>query len=862
MSQEKLHDSFDSADGGGSDSADRHLERAASQIRDAEPDPQVVAAASSRVWADLMKQGARRGMKVVKDGDLPDNVAMFGNQNGRRRDRKATSKRASQRWGLWALAAALLVGVGLAQLVVREMWPSGPSAEVVTVDGQLFRVQSASQVPIEPGMEISEHDVIRTGRAGGAVVRLQDGSLVELRERSEMSIEEGRGGTTLELARGSVIVEAAKQHDSRHLYVETDECLVSVVGTIFSVNHGTKGSRVSVIEGEVHVTQQGEEKVLLPGDQVATHAFLGHVAVEKEIAWSRSLNDYLEVLQQYSEIREELDQVARPDARYSTRLLDLMPEDTVFFGSAPNLSNTLTETHRLIEERLAESPELAEWWASEAAGDFQGHLGEMVATFGELGSFVGDELAVGGYTKDHGELGGIVALIELLDAAGLRDFIEQQIADNVDPGNIDDVYEHLIFVEDPATLSSAHDGDEDLFLWLAGDLAVASPSVSDVQRIAELLNGASNPFVGSQFHTEISDRYSDGVEFLVAADLGAVMEQIQTGDDGEERGAHLETIGVANADLLVLEQKRAAGKTHHSAAITFDGERQGVASWLAEPAPMGALDYVSPDAKLVAAVVFKDPAALLDDVYALAGDGDFSGLAAFEEEHQLSLRDDVASSLGGEMVVAIDGPILPKPAWKVVLEVYDPARFQWAIEEAIAEANVQLANAGEEQLALETSELRGRTVYTLPARIMDVHYTFVEGYMLMAADRALIDQALRFKDSGYSIVTSNQFSALLPPGGENNLSALVYQDLGGVMSSIAEKLAESQDGGMTQEQRAQLDALTADAEPTLGYAYGESDRIVIAASSDGDLVTGVLSRLLGLKNPAGLEETLGTLFGG
>jgi len=261
--------------------------------------------------------------------------------------------------------------------------------------------------------------------------------------------------------------------------------------------------------------------------------------------------------------------------------------------------------------------------------------------------------------------------------------------------------------------------------------------------------------------------------------------------------------------------------------------------------------------------VFKDPVALLDDIYALSeSDGEFGGLAQFEQEHQLSLRDDVAASLGGEMVIAIDGPMLPKPAWKVILEVYDPARFQWAIEEAIAEANTQLAAEGEEPLALETSEMRGRTVYTLPASIMDVHYTFVEGYMVMAADKAFLDQALRYKDSGYSIITSSKFSSLLPPGSENNLSALVYQDLGGVMSSIAEKLAESQGQEMTPEQRAQLESMTANAEPTLGYAFGESDRITIAASSDGDLVTGVLTRLLGLKNPAGMEETLGTLFGG
>ena len=39
-----------------------------------------------------------------------------------------------------------------------------------------------------------------------------------------------------------------------------------------------------------------------------------------------------------------------------------------------------------------------------------------------------------------------------------------------------------------------------------------------------------------------------------------------------------------------------------------------------------------------------------------------------------------------------------------------------------------------------------------------------------------------------------------------------------------------------------------------GSQGSQNDRIVIAASSDGDLVTGVLTRMLGLKNPAGMEQ--------
>ena len=43
---------------------------------------------------------------------------------------------------------------------------------------------------------------------------------------------------------------------------------MSVTGTTFAVNAGTKGSRVSVIEGEVHLDRNGSDKVLRAGDHV------------------------------------------------------------------------------------------------------------------------------------------------------------------------------------------------------------------------------------------------------------------------------------------------------------------------------------------------------------------------------------------------------------------------------------------------------------------------------------------------------------------------------------------------------------------------------------------------------------------
>ncbi len=879
----------DSAPEGRKPDADALLDRAASQIAGSQPTAGDAVTAAARVWDRLASGSAaaaaqaaeideirgcddyqmlipaylagglpearkllledhtrqcvpcRRALKTAREGDAPAKTWQVS--------QPVASKPSWRSYKVWAMAAALIAGIGVAQFLVRELAPfgSGTSALVQTVDGELFRIAATSQVPVAEGDAIREGETIRTGRRGSTVVKLNDGSLIEVRQRSEVRLEDSRRGTTIELERGSVIVQAADQRQ-RHLYVSTEDCLVSVTGTIFSVNHGTKGSRVSVIEGEVRVSHSGEETVLEPGQQVATDTNLGEVPVGDEISWSRDVDHYLSLLEQYSQLRRDLRQsVPRPGLRYASRLLDLAPESTVFYAALPNLGETIRETHRLIQERLDDNQVLAEWWHSQGAEQFAPDVGEIVDKLADFGDYLGTEIAVAGYATGPGDFGGPLVLAEIIDPAGLKDFIEQQL----------DQYSHggpgeLVFVDDPFAVPPPAEGEHQLLLWLAGDLAVAAADLTEIARVAAIVQqGAYNPFTATDFHAEIAALYEDGAEIIVAADLEGVMTTtmaVESEGDVEQ----FARLGFLDARHLLLEQKQLGTKTHHRASLTFSEARRGLASWLASPAPMGALDFVSPDAQLVAAFVFKDPVKLLDDITAMMNaEGGLGPLADLEQRHGFSLRDDVAASLGGEIAVALDGPVLPEPSWKVVLEVYDPARLQWTLQEALAELNTHLRQEGHAVIELVQEEAGGRVFYTLDSDMVDVHYTFEDGYMLLGPNRTLLDQAIRFRDSGYSITDASRFKALLPTDGRNNFSGLIYQDLSGVMSSVAERLAE---GELSEEQSSALAAMQADSTPTLGYAYGEEDSILIAASSENDALSSVLLYMLGMKNPAGLEQ--------
>src|SRR6185503_10602285 len=120
---------------------------------------------------------------------------------------------------------------------------------------------------------------------------------VEMRAKSELLLEQAQDGVRIRLKKGSILVTAAKQHNG-HLYVETKDVTVSVIGTVFLVNAEEEGSRVAVIEGEVRVKQGATERSLRKGEHVATNPKMEVPLVSKDQEWSREAETQLASLQQ------------------------------------------------------------------------------------------------------------------------------------------------------------------------------------------------------------------------------------------------------------------------------------------------------------------------------------------------------------------------------------------------------------------------------------------------------------------------------------------------------------------------------------------------------------------------------------
>jgi len=883
---------------------DSILEKVTASIRDEAIDPAAMDQAAARVWARLAVETPTSAMRAGTQAehiesciDFQSLIPAFLNnslsearslllvdhthecipcrralkearQRGQTLPKQAVAKRGFNispvvlRWGI---AAVLVIGFTLLAIPLLQRYlPFGGQFEatVQAAEGQVYQIDDAKSTPLTTGTRLQNGETLRTAKDAHAFVRLGDGSVIEVKDRSELSLSKNGLGTTIHLNRGNIIVTAAKQADLR-LFVDTGDAHIAVTGTVFSVNNGTKGSRVSVIEGNVQLNHAGKDRVLRAGEQVSTNASIAPLAIKDEVAWSRNASKYAAALASLSDVNAALAKVQQPGVRNSTRLLDLMPANTVFYAALPNLTETLTESHRIMEERINQNPALREWWEKERARRGP-NMDQIMSTVREFGNYLGEEIAVSVGMDEKGEPVSPLILAELKNSAGFRQFIEQEIAKFNDGSKGKPSIE---FVNDPLAAPVVSDSDqkkdERLYVWITPDLFAASPKIEALQNLATAQKAGGSAFASTPFHARIAQIYQEGAGLVVAANLEQVLEQTKANrakePDAAKHEAALKQLGVLNLKYFVLDQNQSDGKTHTRASLSFTEAQRGIPSWLAAPGAMGSLEYVSPDANLVAGFAVKNPVAMMDDLLGVietVSPGLQQNLDKLQSDHGIDIRKDLAAPMGGEFAFAIDGPILPTPSWKMIFEVNDSQHLQQAFEHIVTEINQEAAKHGKAGLAWERVEFGGRPYYTLKSTDFgfEVDYTYANGYMIVGPSRGLVERAVQTQEGGYSLLRSPKFTSGLPADGNANFSAVFYHNLAPLVP-LAERIANSTNH-LPQEQQQAIKQVAASMSPTLAYAYAQGDSITFAANTEGGPFGLGPATLLGMPNALEMQHVL------
>ena len=728
----------------------------------------------------------------------------------------ASSVRPTRRWPVFAVAAAMVL-FALIGFYVNNVYfavPAGARATLQSLEGVAYKVTSQGDRLVAVGQVLQDGDILRTGAGSHAYVKLSDGSLVEVNERSAFAVKARGKDTTIDLDRGAVIVQAAHRA-SGHLYVKTPDCRVAVTGTIFGVKSGIKGSRVSVVQGTVEVAHNGDDDVLHAGDQVSTGANMDAVPVSEDIAWSQDLPKHLELLAQLKNLQKKLEQVQLPAPRYNSNLLTRMPADTLFYASLPNAGQALEDANRILQEQIQQSDTLREWWTHGKPGS-NDEWNAMVSKLHQLSEYLGDEVVIAGF---GGHQPGVV--IAEVRRTGLREFLETKFSE-VGKG-------HKLLIVAPGDLASLPEKSDGPIALLRQNEVVFSGDRDSLIKVNAQLDAGSKGLEVTEFGKRIADAYGRGAGFFFAADLHGLMQSgTRRHPQMAEHDASMMRSGLSDMRYLVVEHREVNNVPDNRMVLDFAGSRRGVASWLAAPAPMGSLEFVSRNAAVAVAFVAKDPQLMVTDIFNMADDPAQAQakMAEANSKLNLNLRDDLAAQFGGDAVIALDGPVLPTPAWKFVIEIHDADKLAASMQTIVDSFNREAQQHGKPGVELKSEDVNGQRFYTVihkDSQAKPMYYTFASGYMIIGPDRATVMNTLRTRATGDSLARSGDFKAMLPKDENANYSFIAYQNLAPILQPLLSTM-DSQQAQVVQQ-------LAADSHPSAICGWGRDNRIEAVSNS-------------------------------
>jgi predicted anti-sigma-YlaC factor YlaD len=777
------------------------LDKALDAMRNEEPAASDLAAAKERVWRRLAGTpgGActefRAEFRDYLDGKLVEARRLLMEDHlGRCAEcRKALAEMKGERkvvtmpspkrpvlkgWQRWAIAASVAAAAVYAgrDRIDALLAPSGPRAVVEVASGDLYRLPEGT---LRQGASITEGEVVRTGPGARAVLRLADGSAVEVNERSELFVNAAWSGQTIHLQRGGVIVQAAKQRHGR-LRVQTRDSIASVKGTIFAVSTGMSGSLVTVVEGTVQVTQPGTESMLTRGQQAASNPALAATSAGDAVAWSANSEQYLALLGDFAKLEKQLAALPTPALRTQPKLLQYLPANPLVYGAIPNLNGTLQQALALAGQQAGESAVFQEWWSSGSGSKLKDTLGRIQSVF----PMVGDE---------------IVFVLSANSAGTGKPKIPAVIAQVV-PG-------------EEAGLTTALAGLTGVQFKLSGQLLLVSDSTEDLQWVeTNLGQGAS-----SDFASAIAQRYQQGVGWLIAIDV-ADMPTMPMGRPGR-------TILDAKAmKYLFFEQRTAQGVEENRATLAFNGARTGFASWIAASGAGGAAEYITSDAVLAFSAstltslqMYQELAARISQVNPDAQ----TKLQEIQAKLGVNIQDDIAAAFGTDFAFGIETPTLPIPGWVLTAEVYKPTSLDASIAKFVAAFNAQLGAANQaKSITLGQQTVNGQLWSTLTssAAKQQIFWTYNLGYLIVSNDIGLGMKAIQTKASGFPLVRSAAFTAQMPSAVGVSPAGFAWLNTKGALSSLLAKIPNPA-----------LQKLAADRDPVLVVLNASTEQLQLSS---------------------------------
>lgn len=531
-----------------------------------------------------------------------------------------------------------------------------------------------------------------------------------------------------------------------------------------------------------------------------------------EAAFSEDLKKYPGLLPELGQLTEALKRdVKFPEARRQSTLLPLLPADTTYYVALPNYGEVAQQSLTILDQHLQSSAVLRDWWQHGELSSAGPKMLDFLRKFADVSQYLGDEVVVSGATG--GKNRDLLVLAEVRKP-GLKQYLNEMWKQTF-PDSLP------IRVLEPKDLASAAPGPaQQLTVLVRSDYVLVAQNIDALRAFNSVLDAKPQDFAATAFAQRIQHSYQDGVSMLLAADLHTILHGAHIGNKQNEE--LLERSGFGDMKYVVWEYNHATDKSSSQGELSFTGPRRAVASWLAAPAPMGGLGFVSPKAAMVGSLMLKNFADIYSDMQYLAAASNpqaFAMVTPMEQAMHISLKDDLLALLPGEIAVELEKFAEPQPAWKVVLRVTDAGHLQSTLQKIFTTMQYKTMQFEEDGVTYHSVSLPS------PQKGPQIVYAFVDGYLLIAPNHQMLADAIGLHKSGESLAKSATLPQSLPAGYPAEVSALFYED-----PAAAARLNLSRVSPDMAEAFARIAPPTV---PIIYRAYGEESVIRGVSTSGG-----------------------------
>ena len=312
-------------------------------------------------------------------------------------------------------------------------------------------------------------------------------------------------------------------------------------------------------------------------------------------------------------------------------------------------------------------------------------------------------------------------------------------------------------------------------------MVVSNSASSLAWALEHLGQGAGSPFAAA-----IKERYRRGVGWLVGIDAAPVIVMAKDDD-----APPVELAAMVGLKYLFLEQRAPAGAEENEITLVFPGERQGMASWLADSGSGGAAEYLPADALLAGYVSTREPWQLFQEISALMtkeNETFAADLAAANAKLGEGFLDNLTAAMGTESAFALNGFSVDGPPWVMAVLANDSSVIDNSLRKLADAVNAELAPEEQIHRIVVGQEVAGgRTWTTMKAGGLPfgVTWTYDQGYLVAASDRGSAERAIATRNGGSPLVWSPAFLAQLPSSAGMHLSVFAWLNTRGALGIFA-----------------------------------------------------------------------------